>query len=157
MLSIKISFSTVTWTATEQWIRGKVVHVSSVSSAEKVIANDATGRDLTDSCPWTFSSQSTSTTETRVIRHLSHWTEAFSLTTISILSVFTRIENINIPKKYFFKLKSSLKQHNHVFLPHKAMHKCSLCCRLVSVCLSVTLVHFYPDGWRYRQTSLSAR
>jgi len=40
-----------------------------------------------------------------------------------------------------------------------AMRKCGLCCRLVSVrlslCLSVTIL--YPDGWRYRQTSFSAR
>ena len=30
---------------------------------------------------------------------------------------------------------------NCAFLPCDAMHKCSLCCRLLSVCPSVTLVH----------------
>ena len=155
MLSITISFSTVTWTATEQWIRGKVVHVSSVSSAEKVIANDATGRDLTDSCPWTFSSQSTSTTETRIIRHLSHWTEAFSLTTISILSVFTRIENINIPKNIFLNLKALWSNTIMYFYPTKP---CISAVFAVVWCLSVCHVGgLFPHGWRYRQISSLVR
>ena len=46
------------------------------------------------------------------------------------------------------------------FLPRDAMRKRGLCCGPVSVrpsvCLSVTLVHCI-HGWRYRQTSLSAR
>ena len=38
------------------------------------------------------------------------------------------------------------------------MRKRGLCCRPVSVCLSVRHVGvLYPDGWNYRQTSSSAR
>jgi len=48
------------------------------------------------------------------------------------------------------------------FLPRDAMSKRGLCCGPVSVhpsvCLSVCHVgELYPDGWRYRQTSLSSR
>ena len=44
------------------------------------------------------------------------------------------------------------------FLPRDAMRKRGLCCRPVSVRMSVCHVGaLYPDGWRYRQTSLSAR
>jgi len=44
------------------------------------------------------------------------------------------------------------------FLSRDAMRKRALCCRPVSVRLSVYHVHvLYADGWRYRQTSSSAR
>jgi len=43
-----------------------------------------------------------------------------------------------------------------MFLLHDAMRKRGLCCGPVSVRLSVCHIRaFYPDGWRYRQTSLS--
>jgi len=41
--------------------------------------------------------------------------------------------------------------------PRDAMRKRGFCCRPVSVCPSVTLVHCNLHGWRYRQTSFSAR
>jgi len=45
-----------------------------------------------------------------------------------------------------------------VFLPRDAMRKRGLCCRPVSVRPSVCHVGvLYPNGWRYRQTSFSAR
>jgi len=44
------------------------------------------------------------------------------------------------------------------FLPRDATRKRGLCCLPVSICQSVCHVGvLYPDGWRYRQTSLSAR
>jgi len=43
-------------------------------------------------------------------------------------------------------------------LPRNAMRKRGFCCRPVSVCQSVRHVGvLYPHGWRYRQTSFSAR
>jgi len=45
-----------------------------------------------------------------------------------------------------------------LFLPRDSMRKRGLCCRPVSVRLSVGHVGIlYPDGRRYRQTSFSAR
>ena len=44
------------------------------------------------------------------------------------------------------------------FLTRDAMRKRGLCCRPVSVSPSVCHVRvLYPDGWRYHQTSFSAR
>jgi len=44
------------------------------------------------------------------------------------------------------------------FLPRAAMHKRDLCWGPKTVCPSVCHVDaFYPNGWRYCQTSLSAR
>jgi len=42
------------------------------------------------------------------------------------------------------------------FLPRDAMRKRGLCCGPVSVCPSITL-WILPTGWKYRQTSFSAR
>ena len=55
-----------------------------------------------------------------------------------------------------------LMQRVSTFLPRDAMRKRGLCCRPVSVCLSVRpavcqVGALYPDGWRYLQTTFSAR
>jgi len=53
--------------------------------------------------------------------------------------------------------RSRPNQNDFVYSPRDAMRKRGLCCPPVSVRPSVRHVRvLYPDGWRYRQTSLSA-
>jgi len=48
--------------------------------------------------------------------------------------------------------------YRHTFYPRDAVRKRGLCCRPMFVCPSVRNVGgLYPHGWRYRQTSCSAR
>jgi len=68
-------------------------------------------------------------------------------------SVCASSSDFDLHKTFYYSIIDPIE-----FLPRDAMRKRGLCCRPVSVRMSVCHVGaLYPDGWRYRQTSLSAR